>query len=92
MTGVQTCALPISATGTASGTLTEAQQAQWVHDYYLGWNTTFASFTGPLVWMQLRDSSTDLTSKWENLGLQHHDGQPKPGYAAYQQLMTSGVG
>lgn len=81
-----------AATGTASGTLTEAQQAQWVHDYYLGWNTTFASFTGPLVWMELRDSSTDLTSKWENLGLQHHDRQPKPAYAAYQQLMTSGVG
>ena len=62
-----------AATGTASGTLTEAQQAQWVHDYYLGWNTTFRSFTGPLVWMQLRNSGTNPAAKWENLGLQYRD-------------------
>ena len=78
-------------TGTDSGVLTEAQQAQWVHDYYLGWNTTFRSFTGPLVWMELRDSGTNVGDKWQNLGLQHGDRRPKPAYAAFQAVMANGV-
>lgn len=78
-------------TGTDNGVLTEAQQAQWVYDYYFGWNTMFRSFTGPLVWMQLRDSGTNLAQKWQNLGLQHGNRQPKPAYGAFQQVMANGV-
>ncbi len=81
-----------AATGTAGGTLTEAQQAQWVRDYYLGWNTTFRSITGPMVWMQLRNSGTNPGAKWENLGLQHRDRAAKPAYAAFQDVMRNGVG
>jgi hypothetical protein len=79
-------------TGTATDVLSEAQQAQWVHDYYLGWNTSYASFTGPLIWMELRDSGTNLADKWQNMGLLHHDRTPKPAYAMYLQITTTGVG
>lgn len=81
-----------AATGTDTDVLTEAQQAQWVRDYYLGWNTTFRSFTGPLVWMELRDSGTNIAAKWENLGLQHLNRSPKPAYSVFQQVMANGVG
>ena len=80
------------ATGTDNGVLTEAQQAQWVHDYYLGWIQMFGGFTGPLVWMELKDSGTNVGFKWDNLGLLHHDRRPKPAYGAYQQVMTNGIG
>jgi hypothetical protein len=79
-------------TGTDPEALSEAQQSQWVHDYYLGWNTTFRDFTGPLVWFQLRDSGSNIADRWQNLGLKHLDGTPKPGYAAYQQVMANGFG
>ncbi|MEP6625344.1 MAG: beta-xylosidase [Acidimicrobiia bacterium] len=78
-------------TGTASDVVTEAQQAQWVHDYYLGWNTTFRSFTGPLIWMELRDSGTNVADKWQNLGLLHRDRRAKPAYSAFQTVMRNGV-
>jgi hypothetical protein len=85
--------------GAATGTdtvdplpLTEAQQAQWVHDYYLGWNTTFRSFTGPLIWYSLRDQSPDPRQKWKNLGLIRFNGSLKPSYLAYKAVTTSGVG
>ncbi len=78
-------------TGTDPQALTEAQQTQWVHDYYLGWNTTFRAFTGPLIWFQLRDAGSNIANRWENLGLEHVDGTAKPGYAAYQQVMSGGV-
>jgi hypothetical protein len=78
-------------TGTDPEAITEAQQSQWVHDYYQGWNTTFRAFTGPLIWFQLRDSGTNIADRWQNLGLEHKDGTPKPGYAAYQQVMRTGV-
>ena len=70
----------------------EAKQAQWVSDYYLGWNTTFRAFTGPLVWFQVRDSGTNVADKWQNLGLLHRNRAAKPAYAMYQQVMASGVG
>ena len=63
-----------------------------MHDYYLGWNTTFRSFTGPLVWMELRNNGTNLGAKWDNLGLQYQDRRPKPSYSAFQTVMTNGVG
>lgn len=85
--------------GAATGTdtvdplpLTEAQQAQWVHDYFLGWNTTFRSFTGPLIWYSLRDQSSNPKDKWKNLGLIRWDGSFKPSYLAYRKVMTDGVG
>lgn len=78
-------------TGTARDVLTEAQQAQWVTDYYYGWNTSFRAFTGPLVWYQIRNSGNNTADKWQNLGLQSRNRVPKPAYATFQQVMRSGV-
>ena len=78
-------------TGSDPEALTEVQQSQWVRDYYLGWNTTFRAFTGPMVWFQLRDSGTNIANRWENLGLERANRTPKPAYAAFQQVMSAGV-
>lgn len=78
-------------TGTDRQALSDAQQAQWVHDYYQGWNTTFRNFTGPLLWFRLRDNGTNLADRWQNLGLLRIDGTPKPAYAAYQQMTGSPI-
>ena len=80
-----------AGTGTDPEAISEAQQAQWVEDYYRGWNTTFRSFTGPLLWFQLRDSGTNIRNRWHNLGLVRRDRTPKPAYAAYQKVMAGGV-
>jgi hypothetical protein len=77
--------------GTDSRALTEAQQAQWVHDYLLGWNTAYRSFTGPLVWMPVRDSGTDASNRWENMGLMHRNRTPKLAYTTFRLLMRAGV-
>ncbi len=80
------------ATGTDNDVLTEAQQAQWVNDYYVGWIQMFGGFTGPLIWMELRDSGNNPGFKWDNLGLLRNDWREKPAYAAFQRATTNGVG
>jgi hypothetical protein len=80
-----------AATGTDPQALNETKQAQWVHDYLLGWNTAYASWTGPLVFFSIRDSGTTLSHRWENMGMLHHDRTPKPSYGAFRLLMISGV-
>ncbi len=79
-------------TGADPQALTEAQQAQWVRDYFLGWNTTFRAFTGPMIWFRLRDAGSNLANRWENLGLERIDRTKKPAYSVFQQVMAGGVG
>jgi hypothetical protein len=78
-------------TGTDVKALSDSKQAQWVHDYYLGWNTAYRSFTGPLVWLSVRDAGTNPANRWENMGLMHRDFTPKPAYTAFKILMLAGV-
>jgi hypothetical protein len=78
-------------TGTDDRALSETEQAKWVHDYLLGWNTTYRSFTGPLVWLPLRDAGTNRAERWQNMGLMHRDRTPKPAYNAFRILMIAGV-
>ncbi len=78
-------------TGTSVFAMSEADQAQWVHDYYLGWNTDFAAFTGPLAWKSIRDQSDDPGDVWLNAGLLFHDGSPKPAYLVYVAVMRNGL-
>ncbi|MGZ6954645.1 MAG: beta-xylosidase [Acidimicrobiia bacterium] len=82
---------PTGTDTTEPHVLTESQQAQWVHDYYYGWNTTFRSFTGPMIWMSIRDFSPDLSNKWDNLGLLRNDGSPKPAYGEFQRITRDGL-
>jgi polysaccharide biosynthesis protein PslG len=74
-------------TGTASVALTEAQQAEWVRDYYLGWDTSYASFTGVLSWFQHRDSGTNPADYSDNMGLLRGNWVPKQSYGMYQAVM-----
>ncbi len=76
--------------------MTETEQAQWVHDYYLGWNTNFRSFTGPLILKAIRDDPPNPnaplnTQLWNFLGLLRLDRTAKPAYTAYQQLTSAGA-
>ncbi|MGZ6911550.1 MAG: outer membrane protein assembly factor BamB family protein [Acidimicrobiia bacterium] len=76
--------------------LSDADQAQWTHDYYWGWNNPdyhgFPSITGPLIVKAIRDNSSDPFSIFDNLGLVHVDGTPKPAYGSYRQFTTNGFG
>jgi hypothetical protein len=78
-------------TGTGDDVLTEAQQAQWVRDYYIGWNTVLRSVTGPLIWMPLRDAGTDLNAREDNMGLIRRNRSLKPAYDTYRFVMAAGV-
>ena len=78
-------------TGTASRAVSEATQAQFVRDYFAGWNTTFRAFTGPLVMFRLRDSSNDVSNLSDNFGLMHRDRSLKPAYSAFQSVMSAPV-
>ncbi len=78
-------------TGTSVFAMSEADQAQWVHDYYLGWNTDYAAFTGPLAWKSIRDQSADPGDVWDNAGLLRNDGTSKPAYPAFLAVMTNGL-
>ncbi len=78
-------------TGSAARSLSPTQQAQWVRDYYRGWNTTFREFTGPLVWFEIRDDGTNPADEWQNLGLFTRDRVAKPAYSAYQAVTASGA-
>jgi hypothetical protein len=79
---------PTGSDGTA---LSESEQGQWVHDYLLGWNTVYRSFTGPLIWLSLRDSGTNPRNRSENMGLMHRNRAPKLGYTAFRMAMLAGV-
>jgi hypothetical protein len=78
-------------TGTADRSVSEAQQAQWVRDYYTGWVTTFGSFTGPLLWYQHRNTGSDPRSLEANFGLLRRDWSAKPSYLVFTDLMRRGV-
>ena len=78
-------------TGTNAVAVTDAQQAQWVRDYFQGWNTTYASFTGPLSWFSHRDSGVDRSDWVQNLGLLRHDWTPKPAFTAFQEVMHAPI-
>ncbi len=78
---------PTGTDGTMA--LDEAKQAQWLRDYYAGWNTTFAQFTGPLLWFQHRDSGNNLASWEQNLGMLRRDWSAKQSYVSFKNTMLS---
>jgi hypothetical protein len=68
--------------------VSESTQAQFVADYFKGWTQDFGSFTGPLIWFQIRDTGTNRGVWEQNLGLLRRDFSPKPAYAKFQQLLN----
>jgi hypothetical protein len=78
-------------TGTAAKDLTESGQAKQVRDYYQGWwNTTFRSFTGPLIWYRLRDEGTNPGD--QNFGLLRYDRSEKAAFATFRSVMGQSTG
>ena len=77
-------------TGTASQATSEAGQAQSISEYYSGWNTTYAAFTGPLLVYKHRDDGTNPADLEQNFGLLHNDFSPKPAYATFKAIVSSG--
>jgi hypothetical protein len=78
-------------TGAAAGSsVTPAQQAQMVVDYFNGWNVTYRAWTGPLFWFQVRDSGANPSVIEQNLGLVYHNAKwtPKPAYATFTQQVA----
>ncbi len=76
--------------------MTETEQSQWLHDYYLGWNTNFRAFTGPMIWKATRDDPPDVTKPantqlWNNLGLLRFDHSRKPAFTTFQQMTAAGI-
>jgi hypothetical protein len=68
--------------------VTEAQQAQWVSDYFKGWHQDWAAWTGPLIWFQIRDNSANRAYWQDNMGLLRHDYSEKPAYRTFRRLIT----
>jgi hypothetical protein len=71
-----------------NSSVTEAQQAQFVADYLKGWTQKFGSFTGPLIWFQIRDNGPNRADRDDNFGLVHQDFTPKPAWTKLQQLLA----
>ena len=72
-------------TGTSTHAVSEAQQAEYVHEYLQGWKDW--SFAGPFFYYSLRDLGTDLGDREDNFGLLRHDRSTKPAMAAFTQEM-----
>ena len=74
--------------GCAAGpnvSVTEAQQAQWVNEYFKGWHQDWASWTGVLIWYQIRDNGTNPTHFDDHFGLLRRDYSEKPAYLAMKR-------
>ena len=78
-------------TGSSNRAVSEAEQAQWVRDYYRGWTTDFGAFTGPLLWYQHRNAGTDPHNVEANFGLLRKDHSAKPSYQVFTELMRTGL-
>lgn len=65
--------------------VTEAEQAIWLREYYDTWNSW--SFTGPLLWFTARDKG-DGNNLEDSLGIVHHDRSRKPAFAAFEDMVN----
>ena len=71
--------------------MTEATQAQFVADYFKGWYKDFGSFTGPLIWFQIRDNGTDPSYYDDHFGLLRRDFSPRSRPTARSSAWSSAV-
>ncbi len=82
----------VGACGGGTGvSVTEAEQERFVVDYLRGWTQTFGSFTGPLLWYQIRDNGTDPTNFDDHFGLLHRDFSTKPSYDTFTRFLAANV-
>lgn len=72
------------------GAVSEAQQAQWVQQYFSLWDNW--SFTGPLMFFTLADAGGDPTNNANYFGFMHADLSPKPAYNMFVQQVQAAAG
>jgi polysaccharide biosynthesis protein PslG len=75
--------------GSPGSSVTEANQSKWMEQYFQGWYSEYASFTGPLFWFQIQDNGTDPMVFDDHFGLLRTDFTPKPAYATLQRLTNA---
>jgi hypothetical protein len=68
-------------TGTASGAVSEAEQARYVTHALAAW--VARTWAGPILWYSMRDRTADRSAREDNFGLLRHDFAPKPAYRAF---------
>lgn len=76
----------VGAPTRGSHSVSEADQAAWLKEYYDTWNSW--SFTGPLLWFTARDKgrANDLE---DSFGLVRANRTPKPAFAAFEGMVDS---
>ena len=74
----------------AGVSVTEAQQAWWVHEYLYGWTVRFKAFTGPLIFFTIRDLGTNPWVRDHNFGLMRRNFSAKPSFQVFTALMRGG--
>jgi hypothetical protein len=72
------------------GAVSEAQQAEWVRQYFALWDNW--SFTGPLLFYTLRDFGTDPSNNDDHFGFMRTDLSPKPAYNVFVQQVQAAAG
>jgi hypothetical protein len=72
-------------TGTNARAISEANQANYLVEGLTTWMKY--SFTGPVFVYSLRDEGPDLSNQYQNFGLVHTSGTPKPAYLALQRAL-----
>jgi polysaccharide biosynthesis protein PslG len=65
----------------------EAGQAERVSEYYDSWNSW--SFTGPLLWYKLRDTTAGNDAAERSFGLLHADRSPKPAFDVFVRMIAA---
>ncbi len=73
--------------GNVGRSVSEATQSQFLADYFKGWYSDYASFTGPLFWFQIRDNGTNPNDADDHFGLVRWDFSAKPAYRTLQRLI-----
>lgn len=71
--------------------VTEADQARFAVDALRGWTQTFGSFTGPLLWFQIRDGGSDPANPDDHFGLLRSDRSAKLAYDSFSRFVATGV-
>jgi hypothetical protein len=72
-------------TGRTAVSVSEQTQAKYLVESLRSW-TKFA-FAGPVFVYSMRDEGRDLTDHYQNFGLLHTDGTPKPAYTALRRAL-----
>jgi hypothetical protein len=75
----------------ATKAVTEAAQAQYVHETFRLLRTSWARLVDGVVWYAYQTPERDPTNREDYFGLVHADGSPKPAWNAFVQEIAPGL-